>query len=85
LRSDAKSLLGHPLPVDANSLLQLPEYEFDAGLKTGGKQAGGPVLQFCLLEFDNPVVYVFKSVWHGCMFLLASKPGGCNVSRWCLF
>jgi selenocysteine-specific elongation factor len=32
------------------------EYEFDEGLQSGGKQAGGPVLQWVLLECEEPVL-----------------------------
>lgn len=56
LKQEARTLLGQRLPLDCLPLLYLNEYEFDGELKTGGKQAGGPVLQFVLLEFDQPVV-----------------------------
>lgn len=55
LASAAKQLVGRRLPLDCLPLLEGSEYEFDSELKTGGKLAGGPVLQFALIEFDQAV------------------------------
>lgn len=66
LRSTAKEAFGKPVPADPREILSKPliangkqgpqDWEFDSDLKSGGKQAGGPVLQWVMLEFDHPVV-----------------------------
>ena len=62
LREVAKQSFGKKLPMDAINLLlgeqanAVKDWEFDTELKTGGKLAGGPVLQFALIEFESPVV-----------------------------
>ncbi|KAH9259061.1 hypothetical protein BASA81_002681 [Batrachochytrium salamandrivorans] len=57
LMNTAKQLVGRRLPLDCLSVLATlgNEYEFDGELKASGKQAGGPVLQFALIEFDQAV------------------------------
>jgi len=62
LRELAKQAFGKKVPSDSRLTLfggeddKARDWEFDAELKTGGKLAGGPVLQFVLMEFDSPLV-----------------------------
>jgi selenocysteine-specific elongation factor len=61
LREVAKQAMGKKVPSEAGQILvgaegTVKDWEFDSELKTGGKAAGGPVLQFVLMEFDHPVV-----------------------------
>ena len=55
LRDVAKSLLGKQIPLDlpVYSTLSSTLWETDDALRQGGKEAGGPILQFAIIEFEN--------------------------------
>ena len=59
LKALAKQYFGKRLPLNSlENLLpnhKVTDWEYDEELKTGGKLAGGPVLQFALLEFESPI------------------------------